>query len=506
MADGITLSAPNELASMLLTGAALPSNVLVTPYYDYISDQRYLDRSGFPHGVAASVCDGEGRLTHHHQGVIADRDDSPPVTAETLFFIGSISKMFIAATVLRMTEEVEYQPYLPQGVDTPVADLLPILRAKFPKVAYLDEDGALEQKIDAYNEKLGKPMTIRALAQHRAGLEELEDAGQNTGYTRFRAAQDKPVPLGSTLDWEQTVNHPEPGTFSYSNPGFQVLGAILSAIDHDMHPDQNAASGYGPIVRRLVLDKIKLERTFIPDEIETSGDGLNRSLHIKNRPDVQIALADDYFNGQLQRSQLFKYFTLGAGGISSCPDDLTQFAQAFFSDDPDKSLFKEQATRTLRDAPPPEISNQLEYYAMGHGVKKDVEGNIIERREHMGGEWGYHGALQYAENGAAAVVTVVYSTLIPQLAHTRMQKELGDKAPAPGTSEWQTEILKRSEELKRDYTQDQLISMRQRLEEAKSYFPISWQERVGKNGTEGKTYLQVIAEGISGQKLPDNHR
>ena len=56
---------------------------------------------------------------------------------------------------------------------------------------------------------------------------------------------------------------------------------------------------------------------------------------------------------------------------------------------------------------------------------------------------------------------MVYETITPAIANVNMKKELGDKAPKAGTSEWQQEILERSKQLKEKYSVDALISMRQ---------------------------------------------
>ncbi len=479
------LLTPNDLAAKLLTSGAIPEGAVVTPYFDYLAmDPRYLERAGAPQGFTAAVRDNNGGLTQHNDGVAGD----------TLFFIGSVTKMFTAATILRMTEESEYTPYLPQGVDTTVADLLPILRERFPDVKYLSTDGGLERKIDDHQQKLGTPMTLKSLLQHTAGIEQLDDVNPNTAYAQFRANQDAPIAFGSTLDWEQTSKNPEPGNFSYSNPGYQILGAVIASIDYQLHPEIKR-DGYAHTLQKLLLDKVGLEHTFTTDQIEASGSGTDRILSVKGHPEISIAQAQDYAGGKEQRGQLYRYFALGDGGLCSSPDDMTQFAQAFFSNERGKSLFDKPETHIVRDDRVQKNPDKPFFYAMGHSVETDNEGKIISRG-HPGGEFGYHSALTQSGDGKTSAVCVVYETITPAIANINMKKELGEKAPAVGTPEWQQEILKRAAELKKDNFVDELIAMRQEISSETSRRPNSWQELVGKNGLEGKTYPEVIGEGI----------
>lgn len=475
------------MAAKLLTSGAIPEGAVVTPYFDHLAiDARYLECAGAPQGFSAAVRDNNGGLTQHNDGV-----------GDALFFIGSVTKMFTAATVLRMTEESDYKPYLPQGVDTPVAELLPILRERFPDVKYLNAGGALEQKIEVHLQELSKPMTLRSLLQHTAGIEQLDDINQNTAYAKFRANQDAPIAFGSTLDWEQTSKNPESGNFSYSNPGYQVLGAIIAAIDHQLHPEIHR-DGYAHTLQKLVLDKAGLKRTFTTDQIEASGSGIDRILSVKGHPEISIAQAQDYAGGREQRGQLYRYFALGDGGLCSSPDDMTQFAQAFFSNEQGKSLFDKPETHIVRDDRVQKNPDKPFFYAMGHSVETDNEGKIISRG-HLGGEFGYHSALTQSGDGKTSAVCVVYETITPAIANINMKKELGEKAPAVGTPEWQQEILKRAAELKKDNFVDELIAMRQEISSETSRRPNSWHELVGKNGLEGKTYDKITGEGIGGK-------
>ena len=390
--------------------------------------------------------------------------------------------MFTAATVLRMTEVPEYKAHLPQGVDTPVADLLPILRQRFPDVKYLGENGGLEQKIEEHQQKLGQPMTLRSLLQHTAGIEQLDDINPNTAYAKFRANQDAPIAFGSTLDWEQTSKNPEPGKFSYSNPGYQVLGVVIASVDHQLHPEV-IRDGYAHTVRKLVLDKVRLEHTFTTDQIEASGNGADRTLAVNGRPELSIAQAQDYAAGKEQRAQLYRYFALGDGGLCSSPDDLTKFGQAFFSDKPGESLFDNPETQAVRDQRTQKKADKPYYYAMGHSVETDGDSKIVSRG-HPGGEFGYHSALTQSGDGTTSAVCMVYETITPAIANENMRKELGDKTPAAGTPEWQREILIRSEQLKKDHSLDELIVMRQGMDQEKSSMNTLWQDRVGRSGKE----------------------
>ncbi|GAA2586404.1 MULTISPECIES: serine hydrolase domain-containing protein [Streptomyces] len=169
-------------------------------------------RAGVP-GVFAEVCDGD-RVWRGAAGV-ADVDTGRPVTADMRHRVGSVTKTFTAAAVLRQVERGRI------GLDTPIgaylADLVPGAR--------------------------GDAVTVRMLLNHTSGLAEylprvytslkafpaLADTGPESlddhRFTRF-----DPVELiGAGVD-APAVGAPGGAPGLYSNTNYLLLGQLLARV------------------------------------------------------------------------------------------------------------------------------------------------------------------------------------------------------------------------------------------------------------------------------------
>ena len=157
-------------------------------------------------GLAVGVV-RDGRLFHFHGHGLADIASRTPVTEDTVFRIGSVTKTFTAIAVLQLCE---------QGLvdlDAPAGDYLRGYRLVAAKPGH-------------------RPPTVRQLLTHTAGLPQLV----------YPARTFQPV-LGETVPYGQRVPSleefyrgrlhltAEPGTrHTYSNHGFATLGQIVEDV------------------------------------------------------------------------------------------------------------------------------------------------------------------------------------------------------------------------------------------------------------------------------------
>lgn len=142
-----------------------------------------------------------------------------PVTEETLFQIGSITKTFVALLILRLVEEGKL------SLDAPVRTYLPEFRVA-------DETAAAGA-------------TIRHLLTHSSGW-----AGD---FFRDTGAGDDALPryLSIMTDLEQTA--PLGYTYSYNNAGFYVAGAVIEAV---------TGQSFQEALRQRVLDPLALHHLY----------------------------------------------------------------------------------------------------------------------------------------------------------------------------------------------------------------------------------------------------
>ena len=132
----------------------------------------------------------EGEVVLHAGYGEADRDAGVPVTPETVFDIGSITKQFTAAAILALEEEGK-------------------LRVEDPISRFFDEVPADKRAI-----------TVHHLLTHSSGLRR----GFGGDYQRMPRDSLVRLVLDSELLWA-------PGTrFRYANAGYSLLGAIVEKL------------------------------------------------------------------------------------------------------------------------------------------------------------------------------------------------------------------------------------------------------------------------------------
>ncbi len=158
-------------------------------------------------GLAVGVI-ADGGLAWFHGHGVADVGAKAPITEDTVFRIGSITKTFTAIAVMQLWE---------QGLvdlDAPANDYLRSFRL-VPVQPHL------------------RPATVRQLLTHTAGvgyLRRLSDLLQPAVGSGIRAARSGAPPLAEYYRRGLPVEV-EPGTkWAYSNHGFAVLGQIVEEV------------------------------------------------------------------------------------------------------------------------------------------------------------------------------------------------------------------------------------------------------------------------------------
>jgi CubicO group peptidase (beta-lactamase class C family) len=152
-------------------------------------------------GAGIALVDG-GRIVWAGGVGVADRATRRPVTADTLFRIGSITKSFVALAAVKLAER--------GGLDlrARVSDLAPELA--------IGNRWAAEQ-----------PITVAHLLEHTAGFDDMRP-NETFGPVAVEA-----MPLGQVLarNPASRVARWRPGSrFSYANPGYTVAAYVLEKV------------------------------------------------------------------------------------------------------------------------------------------------------------------------------------------------------------------------------------------------------------------------------------
>ncbi|MEI9995167.1 MAG: serine hydrolase domain-containing protein [Rhizomicrobium sp.] len=145
-----------------------------------------------------------------------------PVVPETVFHIGSMTKQFTAAAILRLQE----QGLL--AVDDPLSRFIP----DFPDAA---------------------AVTLRQLLTHTSGLHNF--TADLFPYTMLQSQDISLAKLVAYLSKQAVEYDFEPGTaHSYSNSGFVLLGAVIEKVTGET---------YSTYLKREVLDRARLKSTVV---------------------------------------------------------------------------------------------------------------------------------------------------------------------------------------------------------------------------------------------------
>lgn len=239
-------------------------------------------------GLAVGVV-RDGRLVSFAGHGTADVASSTPITADTVFRIGSITKTFTALAVMQLWEQ-----------------------------RLIDLDAPANQYLRAYRlisaERAWRPATVRHLLTHTSGIPDVLHVGDllHPGWGPFDSRPPVlSVPVGESVPSLGEYYRggirlvTEPGTaFAYSNHGFATLGQIIEDV-----------SG-------MTLDRYFRQHIFEP--LGMTDTDLLRS------EEVVAQLATGYVLGSRGAKAVVdrEWLGRGGGGIYSSSRDMARYASA----------------------------------------------------------------------------------------------------------------------------------------------------------------------------------
>ncbi len=205
----------------------------------------------------------------------ADPDNKTPATANTVYRVGSVSKLYTAIGIMQQVERGHL------NLDAPVSEYLPNFHPANP---------------------FDKPITLRQLMSHRAGLVREPPVG-----SYFDSSQPALAEVVNSLNATQLVY--EPGTHTkYSNAGDAVAGRVLEAITKEP---------YTRYLQDSVLKPLRLAHSaFLP------------------LPSLTTKLAKGYmwaYDGSTFRAPTFELGTGPAGNLYSTVVDQARFLSWLFT-------------------------------------------------------------------------------------------------------------------------------------------------------------------------------
>ncbi len=249
---------------------------------------------------------------------------SPKIDGDTSFAVGSVTKMFTSATLLKLWDEElskknqgiisDSNLNFPNGIDTKLSHFMERLKEKNPECRYLNEI----EKMPHYQE-----VSLRDLLNHTHALGSRDDE-------KLAKLQldnpDKQFSPQEIVNSSLKDSDPQYGKFKYGN-----LGAELSAMIIELVTQKT----FDKAIEETLLDPLKLSRTEMksPNSPENFASGY---AYI-----TPFTSDGKEYKGEIDYNKSGN--AVGAGGIITNAQNGAKFMQAFLADDVNSgSLFTNQ--------------------------------------------------------------------------------------------------------------------------------------------------------------------
>ncbi|KOP70132.1 beta-lactamase [Lysinibacillus sp. FJAT-14745] len=269
-----TVVASQELASQELKKIAAEKATLLTKSYETTSVQYALIDNG---KVILSGQTGKN-----------DMEGKQPLTKDTLYGIGSVSKMYATAAVMKLVDEGKVD------LDAPVIHYVPDFKMKDERY---------------------KSITPRMLLNHSSGL-------QGSTFSNTFLFKDNDTYAHDNL-LQQLSNQSlkaDPGAFSvYCNDGFTLAEIMVERV---------SGMSFTEFIHQRFTEPLKLNHTKTPQD--------------KWEDDKRAGLYFPTFQGQLPTESVN---VIGTGGISSTAEDLVRFSQIFMGQG--KGILSDKAVKAM---------------------------------------------------------------------------------------------------------------------------------------------------------------
>jgi D-alanyl-D-alanine carboxypeptidase len=187
---------------------------------------------------AAAIAVRDGKVVYRGAHGMADLENGLPLTPESVFRLGSITKQFTGASVMLLVERGEL------SLSDPLTQFLP----DYPVH--------------------GHTITIEHLLTHTSGIFNYTNI---PGYMQTRIKTDLSIDKLIDEFKDQTIDFAPGERFNYSNSGYVLLGAIIEKV---------SGQSYEEFVQENIFDSLEMKHSYygshariIPDRVRGYGGG-----------------------------------------------------------------------------------------------------------------------------------------------------------------------------------------------------------------------------------------
>ncbi len=203
--------------------------------------QPYLDSYKIA-GIIGIIADKEGKVHYKNLLGYADVEAKKPMSDDNLFWIASMTKMFVGASIMMLVDEGKV------SLDDPVTKFIPQL-SKWMVVAEKDTNHVLLKTLE-------RPVTIRHLLSHTSGLTSSSELQHETGADSTPLKARALSSVTGPLQWQ-------PGEkYQYGNQGMNVAARVVEIV---------SGMPYEKFLQERFFDPLGMtETTFWPSDAQVA--------------------------------------------------------------------------------------------------------------------------------------------------------------------------------------------------------------------------------------------
>jgi CubicO group peptidase (beta-lactamase class C family) len=285
-----------------------------------------------PHAVMAFVFDKNAQVKSSLTwGKKSPYQNSEPIDQHTTIAVGSVTKMFTSAALLKLWDQEltakknygladDQTENFPDGIDTKLSHFILRLKNKFPSCSYLETI----EEIDHYPQ-----VTLRDLLNHTHALGHRDEA------KIAKMQLDNPSKEFSCAEVLQFSNYDSNRdkypNFDYSNLGTELSGMIMELISNKT---------YDQALKDTVLDPVGATRTRQKSANNSDANSTTGFCYITPCELGEGELRKEY-SGEMNFNSSGN--SRAAGGLITTPEDADRFIRKFLSKEAgESSLFENQ--------------------------------------------------------------------------------------------------------------------------------------------------------------------
>ena len=191
-------------------------------------------------GVIAIIGDKTGAIHYRNLMGYADVEAKKPISEDNVFWVASMSKMFVGASIMMLVDEGKV------SLDDPVTKFIPQLN-KWMVIEEKDESHVLLKPV-------ATPVTIRHLLSHTSGLTGMSELQQTIGADRTPLKARAISSVTGPLQWQ-------PGEkYQYGNQGMNIAARVVEIV---------SGMPYEQFLQERFFDPLGMtETTFWPSEAQ----------------------------------------------------------------------------------------------------------------------------------------------------------------------------------------------------------------------------------------------